>query len=124
MANLTTAEQNRLLDLSAVDDNVYLALVSTTPTAAAAGTELTGGAYARQPISMAAAAAGAKQNDTIITFPVASADWANIVGWEVWDAVAAGNRRWFLPLAVADQRLVKNGDQYRVPVGAIAFALS
>jgi hypothetical protein len=124
VANLVIAEANRLLDLSVVDDNVYLALVSSVPTAAAAGAELAGGNYARQPISAAAAAAGAKANDTQILFPVANADWLNIVGWEVWDALVAGNRRWFLALAAADQRLVKNGDQYRVPVADLAFALA
>lgn len=125
MANLVNAEENRLLDLSLPDDNVWLALVSTAPTASAAGSELVGNGYARQPISMAAASAGAKTNDTQILFPVViTADWATILGYEIWDAVSAGNRRWFLALGGAAQRTPKVGDQYRVAVGALAFGLT
>lgn len=124
MANITDTEEVRLLDLSLPDDNVWLALTSTAPSDSAAGTEITGGNYARQPISMAAASGGSKSNDTQILFPEATgAAWAEIQGYDIYTAVTAGTRRWHFTLAVDDRRTVSVGDQYRIAVGALSFAL-
>jgi hypothetical protein len=125
-ANLTQVEANRLLDLTIVSASVFLALTSTVPTATAAGTELTGNGYARQAITAAtAAAAGSKSNTAQILFPtVVTADWATILGFEVWDAVTAGSRRWWRALSVAEQRTPKVGDQFRVATGALTWTLT
>lgn len=125
MANIVDLEENRLLDLSLPDDNVWLALTSTAPSDATAGTEITGGAYARQPISMAAAAGGSKSNDTEILFLQATgAAWAEIQGYDIYSAVTAGTRRWHFTLPVGDRRTVNVGDQYRIAVGALTFTLT
>jgi hypothetical protein len=125
-ANLTQAEANRLLDLTIVSGSVFLALTSTVPAATAAGTELSGNGYARQAITAAtAAAAGSKANTAQILFPtVTTADWATILGFEVWDAATAGNRRWWRALSAAEQRTPKVGDQFRVATGALTWTLT
>lgn len=127
--NLTDGEERRLLDLSLPDDAVWLALFTVAPDdAGAGGTEVTGGAYVRQPISMAAAATVAsvssKSNDTQILFPAATAAWGTIVAYGVMDAAAAGAMRWHRTLTAGEQRSINQGDQYRVNVGALTFSLS
>lgn len=130
--NLTDFEERRLLDLSLPDDNVWLALFTVAPDdAGAGGTEISSGGgslYARQPISMAAAATvtsvSSKTNDTQILFPAAGAVWGTIVAYGIMDAVTAGNMRWHRNLTAGEQRAVNIGDQYRVLVGALSFSLS
>jgi hypothetical protein len=75
------------------DATVHVALCTTIPTDAAAGTEVTGGSYARQPFGAAAAASGSISNSGTITFPTASANWGTVVAFEIWSAVSAGTRR-------------------------------
>lgn len=127
--NLTDSEERRLLDLSLPDDNVWLALYTVAPDdAGAGGTEVSGGAYARQPISMAAASTTAgvssKTNDTQILFPAATATQGTIVAYGVMDAATAGTMRWHRNLTAGEQRAINTGDQYRVGVGALTWSLS
>lgn len=126
MANLVQTEANRLLDLSLPTtlNAIYLALTSTAPTATAAGTELTGSGYARQSMgTLPAAASGQKTGPSAqISFPtVTGSDWLTILGYEAWDAVTAGNRRWFRALTAPEQRTPKVGDTFRVAANALTF---
>ena len=130
--NLTDAEERRLLDLSLPDDNVWLALFTVAPAEdGTGGTEVSGGSYARQPISFAAASTTGgnttKANDAVLTYPAASAAWGQIVAYGVMDASTAGNMRWRRTLSTSgpdERRTVNSGDQYRVGSGALVFALS
>lgn len=75
---------------------LYLALFTVAPTDAGGGTEVSGGAYARQAITnnatnFPAASGGAKSNGVAITFPAATASWGTIVAWALMDAATAGN---------------------------------
>lgn len=73
---------------------LYLALFTSDPTDAGTGTEVTGGAYARQTVAFSApAASGASTstNSADVLFPVATAAWGTVTHWGVFDAVAAGN---------------------------------
>lgn len=89
---------------------LYLTLVTTVPTAAAAGTEVSGGSFARQPLAplnanwystngtlsgASSGTTGTTSNGAAFTFPVPTADWGIIYGAELWDAVSAGNRLWY-----------------------------
>jgi hypothetical protein len=123
--NITDAEENRLLDLSIPTSGMYLALTSTAPTDAAAGTELTGNGYTRQAMATTAAASGSKTNSAQINYgPVTTADWLAILGYDVYDASTAGNRRWYRALAAGEQRTPKVGDTYRVAANALTFTLA
>lgn len=126
MANLVTTEANRLLDTSLPNslNSVYLALTSTAPTAGSAGTELTGNGYARQSLGTPTGASAAAKTlpSAQINFPtVVTADWLTILGYEVWDAVTSGNRRWFRALSAPEQRTPKVGDTFRVAANALTF---
>jgi hypothetical protein len=128
-ANLTDSEERRLLDLSLPSGSVYLALFTAAPGEAGGGTEVTGGAYARQAISFAAAATDGSNNTTKtssaqVTFPQATADYPGaIVGVGIMDAATAGTMRWYRPLSAGEQRTIRNGDTFRVPSGAIIASL-
>ncbi len=78
---------------------VYAALYSATPGEADSGTEITGGAYARQSVAFAAPSNGAVQNSAQVAFPVATADYpAEVTFFGIRDASSAGNLLWYGPL--------------------------
>lgn len=70
---------------------VYVGLYNVVPTDAGGGTEVSGGAYARQAMAFKAAVSGATENSADVTFPTATANWGNIVAVGLFDAVTAGN---------------------------------
>jgi hypothetical protein len=90
---------------------VYLALYTTDPTKADTGTEVTGGAYARIPITLTAPTIMQDvsipaepvditvcENTTDLIFPKATAYWGT-VGWvAIRDALTGGNCLWQGPL--------------------------
>ena len=123
--NLTDAEENRLLDLSLPGTGMFVRLTSTTPTDSAAGTELSGNGYTPKAITFGAASGGSKTNSAEVLFDtVTTADWATILGIEIWDASTGGNRRWYRALAPAEQRTPAVGDQYRIAASALTFSIA
>ncbi|MEJ7872157.1 MAG: hypothetical protein WKF67_07840 [Rubrobacteraceae bacterium] len=93
--------------------NVSIALYTTTPTDAAAGTEVTGGAYARvvkanNATNWPAAAAGSKTNGTAINFPTASATWGTVTGFGIFDDQATPRLLYWG--ALAQSREILSGD--------------
>ncbi len=78
---------------------VYLALCTTVPTSATAGTEVSGGGYARVAIACNTT------NFTIATdvltlavparFPRCSASWGTVVAFQFYDAATGGNPLWY-----------------------------
>lgn len=123
--NLTDAEENRLLDASLPSGSVYLALFTVAPDdAGAGGTEVSGGGYARQPITSAAASGGSKSNNADILFPVASAAWGTIVAYGVFDAATGGVMRWHRTLTAGEQRAINTNDQYKITSGTLTFTLT
>lgn len=69
--------------------NVYLALYTTNPTVDDAGTEVSGGSYARQQLSFANASGGSKVSDTSETF--SSMPSCTVTHWGIRDASSGGN---------------------------------
>ncbi|MFD2330673.1 hypothetical protein ACFSR7_15580 [Cohnella sp. GCM10020058] len=94
---------------------VYVALYTSNPTAADTGTEVSGGAYARQAVAFAApAAVSGKQtikNSADITFPTATADWGNITHVGIRDALTGGNLLYFA--ALDNPRSILTGDIFK-----------
>lgn len=70
---------------------VYVALYTADPGEGDTGTEVTGGSYARQPVTFGAAANGVCTNTGVVTFPVASAGWGTVVAVGIRDALTVGN---------------------------------
>lgn len=100
---------------------VYIALYTAAPSDAGGGTEVTGGAYARQQVSQADAewnapgAGGTIDNVNAITFPKATANWGTVTHMAVHDAVTAGNLLFHRILAAS--KIVNTDDTFKFDVG-------
>jgi hypothetical protein len=126
VAVLVQTEENRLLDASfgtaayvAPTTPMKLALVTVLGTATAAGTEVTGGSYARQTLTMSAASAGSASNNALITF--ANMPAATVVGVDVYDSNGTPRRCWFGPLA--SSRTTAAGDSLQFAVASIVASI-
>ena len=101
------------------------ALLKTAPTDAGGGVEVSGGSYARVPVTVNAtnfaatnAAAsttnpssgtsGTTSNNAAITFPAPTADWGVVTHIAIYDAHSSGNLLWWNPLAAP--KTVNNAD--------------
>lgn len=102
----------------------YVALFTANPTDATAGTEVTGGSYARVAVTSSLAnwagtqaaastvassgSSGTTSNNAAITFPAPTANWGVITGAAIFDASVAGNM--LLYGALTTSKTVNNGD--------------
>lgn len=122
---LVQAEANRLLDASLRGVAYTLpttpmknALLTATGSATAAGTEVTGGSYARQTITMGtAAAAGSVANTASVD--VTNMPAATVTGVDVYDSNGAPRRAWWGPLGT--NRTTVLGDTLSFAIGALVF---
>lgn len=101
---------------------VHVALYTTAPTDSGGGIEVSGGSYARAPITnnasnWPAAATGLKSNGSIIPFPTATADWGTIVAFGIHDDATAGELMYWGD--VLPNKVVDNGQTASFPVGYI-----
>lgn len=100
---------------------VYIALFTAAPDDSGGGTEVTGGAYARQQVAQADAewnapgAAGLIDNVNDITFPVATANWGTVTHMAVFDAVTGGNMLFHRILAA--NKIVNTDDTFKFAAG-------
>ena len=126
--NLSNYLENKLLDHSVgkaaftMPPTVRIALYTTDPTDADAGTEVSGGSYARQAITFAAAASGATSNDADVLFPQATASWGTITHWGIRDAATGGNLLWHG--AFTASKAIDSGDQLKIAAGELDLSLS
>ncbi|WP_406122949.1 hypothetical protein OHQ89_12385 [Streptomyces canus] len=123
---MTNTAENRCLDF-------ILGLTSTAPTAplkvalvtaagsdTVAGTEVTGGSYARQSLTVPAASSGATSNSADVVFTGMPA--TTVVGVEIWDSAGTPVRLWYGTLAAS--RTVAAGDELRLVAGSLTLSLS
>lgn len=112
--------------------SVFIALATTTGSAAACGTEVTGGSYARVTVASSLAnwagtqgatttvassgTSGTTSNNVTITFPGPTANWGTVTEFCVFDAITAGNLLW--RAALTTSKTINNGD------AAPSFAIS
>ena len=105
---------------------VYLALYTSNPTANDTGTEVSGGGYARQPITFSAPALeDGKQtikNSAKVEFPVAEGDWGTITHVGIRDADTGGNLIAFA--ALASPRTIQTGDRFVIDLNSGVVRLS
>ncbi len=129
-AAMTDFAENKVLDAmlraQAIGTPVtwYVALYTACPTDSTAGTEVTGGAYARVAVtagltqwagSQAAASTiassgtgGTTSNNATITFPSPTANWGVVTCWAITDALTAGNI--WIYSALTTNKTINNGD--------------
>lgn len=100
MSTKTNTAANADLDTKYGAGTWYVAaLTAITSGAAGTVTEVAGGTYARQAITFGAAAGRQKANSAQITLPQATIDHGNIVGWGIYNVLAAGSPAHVIPLA-------------------------
>ena len=121
---LNTALLNHVLRNSAFSPPAtnYLALYTVSPAAGSDGTEVTGGAYARQAIGWAASVAGSGLITTSadIVFPVATGSWGTIVAWAVCSAsVGTGTIMYWGSMNT--NRTIGAGEQIKFSAGQIGL---
>jgi hypothetical protein len=121
MAEFTDYLENKIIDhmlrnqALTPPSTLYLALFTSAPSDAGGGTEVSGGAYARQTVALDAAAGGASANTSDVTFPQATADWGTVTHCALMDAVSGGNMLMWTPLDAP--KTVNNGDTFKVNSG-------
>lgn len=105
---------------------VYLALYTSNPTGADTGTEVSGGGYARQPITFSAPALeGGKQtikNSAKVEFPVAEGDWGTITHIGIRTAATGGDLIAYA--ALTNPRTILAGDRFVIDLNNGVVKLS
>ena len=123
--NLTDYAENALLDALVgtagytAGTPIKLALVTANGTDSAAGTEVTGGSYARQTITFAAASGGSISSSGTVSFTSMPA--ATVVGIELWNS--AGTNRLAYGALTAN-KTTGSGDTLQFTAASITLALS
>lgn len=131
MSNLTNFAENKLVDAVLRGQSIgtpatwYVALFTSDPTeTGAAGTEVSGGSYARVAVTASLAnwagtqsagsttassgTGGVTSNNNAITFPAPTANWGVVTHWALMDASTSGNA-WIYG-ALTASKTVNNGD--------------
>lgn len=142
-AALTDFAENKIVDATlraqAIGTPItwYVALYTTCPTDSTAGTEATGGAYARVAVTAGLDAfagtqgaattvastgtTGTTSNNAVWTFPTPTATWGTVVCWAITDAATLGNIWIYSALTV--NKTINTGDAVSFAIGAATFQI-
>ena len=123
--NLSDYLENKVLDhilgtTSYTMPTAYLALYTVAPTDSSAGTEVSGGSYARKTIAFNAASSGAAVNSANIDFT--GMPTATVVAVAVCDALTSGNILVYGTLT--SSRAVTAGDTLRIASGDLSISVN
>lgn len=113
----------------------YVALYTVCPTDSTAGTEVSGGAYARVAVTAGLTAfsgtqgagttvastgtGGTVSNNAVWTFPTPTAGWGTVVCWGITDAATVGNIWIYSALTV--NKTINTGDAVSFAAGAATY---
>lgn len=119
--------ENKLLDHTLKNTaytppvTVYLALFTSDPGEALSGTEVSGGAYARKPITFGTATSGVSINNADVLFDIATANWGTISHVAIFDALTTGNMLYYGTLTTA--KTINTSDQLKIAAGDLSITL-
>jgi len=133
MAAMTDYIEQRVLDYALRNNTltwsspatVYVALFTTATADAGTGTEVSGGAYARQSIAfntMASVTDGQTENTSEISFPEATASWGTITHVAIYDALTVGNM-YFHGILDAS-KAIDSGDTFKIAASDLDITLA
>jgi len=130
MSALTDHLENRIIDAMfrgqpySFPTTLHFALFTATPGEAGGGTEVSGGGYARVPITASLAnfagtqgagtttastgTSGTTSNNVAIQFAAPTANWGSVVAVGVFDAATGGQMLVYAPLTTP--KTINNGD--------------
>lgn len=100
---------------------VYVGLFTSDPTDAGTGTEVSGGSYARQVLSVTTASGGIVTSSGDVTFPQATATWGTISHIGILDALTSGNL--LMHTALTTSKVIESGDILKVSSGNLTVTL-
>lgn len=86
----------RNIDLGAPPATIYLSLHRDVPTVT--GSEVNGGAYARQAVIFLRTANTLTGPTATITFPTPTTDWGTVMYFAIYDALTVGNMLCYGPI--------------------------
>ena len=98
----------------------YLALFTAAPSDTGGGTEVSGGAYARQSVTFTVSGNTAS-NSAAIEYPTATANYGTVTHIGVFDASSGGNL--LAHAALTTSKSIETGDVFRVPSGDLDITL-
>ena len=103
---------------------MYVALYTVAPSDTGGGTEVSGGAYARQTATFTVSGTDptTASNDAAIEYPTATADYGTVVAVGVLDALSAGNLLAYANLDAS--KTVSSGDVFRFDAGDLDITLA
>ena len=100
---------------------VYVGLYTSNPTDTNSGTEVTGGSYARQALSVTTASAGVVTSSADVTFPQCTASWGSVGFIGILDAVTSGNL--LMHTALTTAKTIDSGDILKITTGNLTVTL-
>jgi hypothetical protein len=127
MAELSDYLENKLLDhvlrnISYTSPTtVFVGLFTADPTDAGTGTEVSGGSYARQIISVTTATGGIVTSSADVTFPQCTASWGTVSHIGLLDALSSGNL--LMHTALTTSRSIETGDVLKISTGSLTASL-
>jgi len=103
---------------------LYVALYTVAPTDTGGGTEVSGGAYARQSAAFTVSGTNPTQasNSAAIEYPTATANYGTVVAVGVFDALTSGNLLAYANLTAS--KVVSTGDVFRFNAGDLDVTLA
>jgi hypothetical protein len=99
----------------------FVGVYTVAPDDTGGGTEVTGGSYARQVLSVTTASGGVVTSDADIEFPQATANWGTVVAVGVFDEVTAGNLLMYTDLTTS--KTIEAGDILKISTGSLTVSL-
>lgn len=103
---------------------LYVALYTVAPSDTGGGTEVSGGAYARQTATFSVSGTDptTASNTAAIEYPTATADYGTVVAVGVFDALTSGNLLAYADLTAS--KVVSSGDIFRFNTGDLDITLA
>jgi len=98
----------------------HIALYTASPSDPGGGTEVSGGAYARQAVTFTVSGNTAS-NNAAIEWPVATAAYGTVTDVGVFDASTGGNLIAYAALTTS--KAIDTGDVFRLPAGDLDVTL-
>lgn len=127
MAEFSNYLENKLLDHVLRNTSytspttVYVGLYTSNPDEGNTGTEVSGGSYARQVLSVTTASGGVVTSSADLTFPQATASWGTISHIGMLDALTSGNLLMYTALTTS--KAIDTGDIFKMTTNNITVTL-
>jgi len=99
---------------------LYLALYTAAPGETGGGTEVSGGAYARQSVAFTTTG-NTTSNSAAVEYPTATSSFGTVTHVGVFDASTGGNLMAYATLS--SSKTIDTGDVFRVPAGDLDITL-